>query len=1115
MKKYLGLLASASVAVSMIAGVQAHAQSAYGIIAGSVTDATGAAVVGATVTATDVNTNVARTVKSGAAGNYRIEGEQQGVYRIEVTAPSFSKTVVNHTEVDASVVTSVNVTLTAGSNGETVEVTSDVAALKTESGELSETLSGTEINALPIANLNPYSLATTLPGVTTVTAGDFTNGTSFSVNGNRPRDNNFLIEGVDNNDQGIHGQAFQPANVEAVAEATFLLDSFSAEYGRGGAVSNIIFQSGSNQFHGAVYERILNSALDATDKGDVLFGNPKVSSRENLFGFRIGGPIFRDRAFFFVSNQWDRLRQTANAGILTVPDAAGYTILNKYASNPRIANLVKAYGGLVGTNANYAASQNLGPDPVCTAANPGNPGACPSRGVVTFAGVQRSIAAPTNSRELEATSDVVLSSADKLRFRFIQSPNSTPFDIFNAPDQLPGFDSDQVGVVYNAGITETHVFSPNLLNELRLSWSRIGFTFDLRPETYANPLALSPAISITGITGYGIPGGIPQGRFQNTYQLQDAVSYTKGRSSLKFGFDLLDMRIKDGIPFNFYGSIAYQGQIGGGYSALGNYLDDYSGAAVVNGSASPSNASITFGNPTARPEIWSQNYYIQDSFKLFPNLEIDAGLRYEYNGTPFNYLGFPALNLSSPATFPLTTKQVAQKNDWGPRVGFNYSPFGAGKTVLSAGFGMFYSHVFTNIIDNIQGSAPNAAAKLIQGSTSGRGNANWSKTLNICPSPQTVPPTPCGITTTAPAATDTANVIAPNLMDPVVYQYNLRVQQELPGSLVAAAEYVGNRSEHEYTTEEWNPLINGGSRRLISNRGRIILQDNQGDSNYNSAQFELQKKQRHGMSLRAVYTYSKALDDGSEIFTDGSGSNGSTYAEIQRTPRSREYANSLFDHRHRVAISGVYQVPTWHADGGMRLAAAIVNGFTFAGITSFQSGQPENVEVGYDWNLDGISNDRPILLTKSAPLTNWAVRGDDFFGLPAGTLCDGPHFWATNDPCQVVSAANTHWVTSPFGTTGNTIARNAFTTDHTSNTDFTVDRTFKTFEHQSFSIRAEALNVFNQGNTGSYNANLISGVPYNGTDLTGAVYTGSVTFGDRALTVTGNRILRFYGRYQF
>lgn len=1106
MKKYLGFLASAGFAVSMIAGVQAYAQSSYGIIAGSVTDATGAAVVGATVTATDVNTNVARSVKTGTAGNYRIEAEQQGTYRIEVSAPSFSKTIVQRTDVNASVITSVNVTLAAGSaNGETVEVTSDVAALKTESGELSETLSGSEINQLPIANLNPYSLATTLPGVTTVTAGDFTNGTSFSVNGNRPRDNNFLIEGVDNNDQGLHGQAFQPSNVEAISEATFLLNSFSAEYGRGGAVSNVIFQSGSNQFHGAVYERLLNSALNATDHNDVLNGNPKVSSRENLFGFRIGGPIIRDRAFFFVSNQWDRSRQTANAGILTVPDANGYTVLKGLPSNPRIANLLKAYGGLVGTKPAYAISENLGPDPACVASQ--GAANCPSRGVVSFAGVQRSIGAPSNSRELEATSDVVVSSADKLRFRFVQSPNSVPYDIFNAPNQLPGFDSDQVGVVYDAGITETHVFNPNLLNELRLSWSRIGFSFDLRPETYANPLALAPAVSITGITGYGIPGGIPQGRFQNTYQLQDAVSYTKGRSSLKFGFDLLDMRIKDGIPFNYYGSINYQAQLNGGYSALGNYLDDFSGVGLVNGNVTQSTASITFGNPTARPEIWSQNYYVQDSFKLFPNLEIDAGLRYEYNGTPFNYLGYPALNLSAPATFPLTAKQIAQKNDWGPRVGFNYSPFGNGKTVLSAGFGMFYSHIFTNIIDNIQGSAPNAASKQVLGAASGRGTGNWSNILSVCST--------CAIKTTAASPSDIANVITPNLMDPLVYQYNLRIQQELPASLVAAAEYVGNRAEHEYTTEEWNPFINGGASRLIPSRGRIILQDNQGDSNYNSIQFELQKKQRHGMSLRAVYTFSKALDDGSEIFTDTSGSQGSTYAEIQRSPRGREYANSLFDHRQRLVVSGVYQVPTWHATGGLRAAAAIVNGFTFSGITSFQSGQPENVEIGYDWNADGISNDRPILLNKNAPITNWAVRGDDFFGLPAGTLCDGPRFWATNDPCQLVTAANTHWVTSPFGTTANTISRNALTTDHTSLTDFTVERSFKTFEHQSFSFRAEALNVFNQGNTGSYNANLIGGVPFNGTDTLGNVYTGAVTFGDKSLTVAGNRVLRFYGRYQF
>lgn len=1082
------------VTLGLLLSGAAYAQSADGVLAGAVIDSTGAAIPGAKVTATSLNTNASRTVTTGSSGNYRLEYEQAGPYRIDVTAPSFTKTTVARANVSASVITSVNVTLKAGSAASTVEVTGEATALKTDSGELSETISGLEINTLPIANLNPYSLATTLPGVTTVTADDFTNGSasgaSFAVNGSRPRDNNFLIEGVDNNDQGIHGQAFQPENLEAIAEATFLLSSFSAEYGRGGSISNIVFQSGTNQFHGAVFERLKNSALDATDHNDVLNGNPKVSSRENYFGFRIGGPIVRDRAFFFVSNLWDRERQTAHAGVLTVPTAAGYTALQQYATNPRIAALLQAYGGLVGTNLNYAVTDALGPDALGV-----------DRGAVDFAGVQRSLAAPANSRELEATSDVLLNSKDKLRFRFVQAPLTIPYDIYSYPNQLPGFDTEQSLVTYNAGITETHIFNPNVLNELRLSWSRIGFDFLPRPEALANPLAIMPAISISGITGYGLPvGGVPQGRFQNTYQIQDALSLIKGRNTIKLGVDILDERIKDNIPFNLYGSIGYQPSTG--VSALGNYLDDDSGPSAK--------ASKDFGNPTARPEIWSQNYFVQDSYKVMPNLEVDGGLRYEYNGTPFNGLGYPAIDPNNLAAFPLTTKQIGDKNDIAPRLGFNYSPVANGKTVISGGVGVFYSHVFTNMLDNVQDSAPNAASKLVQATSSGRGQAGWSQyALQVCPT--TTPPS-CGISTTAASPTDTATVITPKLLDPLSYQYNLRVQQEFFAGMVASVAYVGNRGEHLYAEDQLNPF--GPSGRVIPTRGSIIVQDNSADSNYNGLQLELEKKERHGLSLRAAYTYSKALDDESEIATDQT-ADISTFAEVQLAPRGREYGNSAFDHRQRLVVSGVYQLPVWHAEGGLRIASAIVNGFTLSGITSFQTGNPENVVIGYDWNADGVTNDRPILLNKNAPITHWAIQGSDFYNVPDGTLCDGPEALATNDPCKVVSPSDTHWVTSHYGTTGNTIGRNYLTTGHFSTTDLTVARRFKTFRGQDFSIRAEALNVLNQGNTGNYNANLLAGVPFNGTDTLGNVYSGAVTFANRALTTSGGRTLRIYARYEF
>jgi hypothetical protein len=874
-----------------------------------------------------------------------------------------------------------------------------------------------------------------------------------------------------------------------------------------------VMKSGSNAFHGAIYERMSNSYLNGVDKGEVLNKTTPTKYRENWYGFRVGGPAIRNKLFFFVSNQWDHYRSSTVGGILTLPTAAGYTVLNQYASNPQVANLLKAYSGLVGTNSIYATSLSLGNDPVS-----GNP-----RGTVNFAGEQQTVGEDENSRELEATTDYIASEKDKLRFRFIQSPNLVPLDLGSFPNQLPGFYTDQHGVAYNAGIIHTHIFSPNVLNELRPAWSRIGFSFDLQPQTYANPLALSPGVSISGITGYGIPTNVPQGRFQDTYQLEDTVTWTKGSNTIKFGFDIEDQRIRDGIPFNFYGSIGYGRSTAfctGGttpctsatpgyvpsYTALGNFIDNYGGSS--------SSATIQFGSPTARPTIWVQNYYAEDSVKVAHNFTFDFGLRYEYDGAPLNYLPYPTIDSSNPTLFNSATgyltrwPEIPNKHDFAPRAGFNYAL--NEKTVVSGGAGLFYSHLFTEVIDNAQGSAPNTAAKLTTSSAIGRGTPNWSNAIAIVEA---------GSHTALP--TDTVNFAVNNLKEPLTYQYNLRLQRELPAAFVLAVEYVGNRSEHQYATTEFNPYIDDylSSARLFSSRGRMVREDNTADSNYNSVQFEAQHKVGGGLTFRGVYTFSKLLDDGSEILTAAGNANLSTYEEKQYpNPRGREYAASAFDHRSRIVVSAVYVPPTWHTSEGYRWAGALVNGWTFSGISSFQSGQPVNVEIGYDWNGDYITNDRPILLTKSAPITNWAIMGNDpifGFGLAPGTLCDGPAFYYTNDSCHPVSAANTHWVTSPGGTTGNTVSRNYLFADHQSNTDFTLERSFKTFEHQDFMIRAEALNVFNHGSTNSFNANLATGVPYNGTDQLGNVYSGAVTFDNKPITVTGNRVLRIYARYQF
>lgn len=1058
------------------------AQTPQGTIAGTITDASGAAISGASVTAVSLQTNDTRTANTNAAGAYRIDAVLPGDYKVSATAESFGTTSTPSAHVTSSVVTSVNLVLQAGGATASVDVSAEGELLRTDSGELSNTLDIKEVQNLPIATLNPYSLAVTLPGVAPVKTVDLTNSGSFSVNGARPRDNNFLIEGMDNNDQGIHGQAFQPANAEAVQEVTFLLNSFPAEFGHGGSVSNLIYRSGSNQFHGAVWDRLYNSSLDATDHNDVLNGNPKAKYRENVYGFRIGGPIVHDKAFFFVSTQWDHRRETANLGVLTLPTEAGYAKLQQYASDPRVATLLAAYGTLRGTNPLYAKTIALGPDP-------NNPAV--DRGSVDFAGAQRSLGNQVNSYELIAKGDVNMSAADKLQLRFIQSPLTTPYDVTNFPNQLPGFDTMQSGDTHNAGIIETHIFSPNLLNEIRLNWSRIGFGFDLRPETKANPLSIQPVIGISGVTGYGVPTSVPQGRYQNTYVLQDAVSVTRGNHFMKFGFDISDIRVRDQAGLNIHGSIPYTNQLAGQhYTALANFIDDFGGT-------DSSLATISFGNPIARPEIWSQNYYAQDTWKLRPNLSVDFGARYEYNGAPFNYLGYPAFNSDNPACFLCNVKQVPDKNNIAPRLGFNWSPIPNGKTVVSGGFGLFYSHMFTNIIDNIQTSAPNTALKQIRSSTAGRGTANWSGVLGR-------------ITDKTPTPKDTANVIASNLVDPENYQWNVRVQRELPASFVFSAAYVGNRGVHQYATTEFNPTVAGGPR-LIPTRGRIIREDNTNDSMYHAGQFTLEHKTHAGLTFRGNYTYSKLLDTGSELFTPSDG-NWSTYAERQYpNPRRFEWGPSAFDLRHVFSFSYVYTPPEWHAEGAAKAAAAVVNGWTISGITSVYSGTPINVEIGYDWNGDGIGNDRPELANPKAPLNTWAVRGD-LYGLPSTTFCDGTAAYYTADDCHQVSPDQVHWVTGPFYGQGDTISRNAVYAKFNQQWDMSLQRTFKLFETHAVDFRAESFNIFNHALTNQPGYAVKASLA---TDAINDPTYGANTFLDYGLTNSGGRQLRFLLKYSF
>ncbi len=1086
----------------LVAVTFASAQTSNGTLAGTVTDPSGAAVVSATVSVQSADTGAIRVTKTIGNGAYRLESLLPGIYTVTASAPGFTATVVNNLVVSASVITTIDVGLKLGSESQRIEVTAENNNLNTDNAQISGTIGTEEISSLPLSSLSAYSLALTLPGVTTTEQGGFSNGVNFAVGGGRPRANNFLIEGQDNNDAGIQGQGLAPENVEAQKEVIIIENNYTSEYGHGaGSVSNLIFKSGTNQFHGSIFERAENSSLDSTDHFDVRNEIPKALYRENIFGFSVGGPVIRQKVFAFGSYQWDKYRATANLGTLTVPSAAGFATLQALPSNPRINNLIQAYGGLVG-DPNQLALQGgqthiaLGADPTTGI----------DRGSVEIGTTQRRLGNQVESPELDLKGDYLISPKDTLSLRYIRTSYLTPFDVVNFPDQLPGFDSDQNGTAHNAGIVETHIFSPNLLNEVRLSYGRIGFTFGLPSSTTSNPLFGTPGVGISSLTGYGVDTAIPQGRFHNTYQIQDSVSWTHGKHFFKVGADVADIRVTDQIPFNFYGTISYA-DVPGGYTGLANYIDDFGGKGSIN---------QNFGSPTARPQLVSQNYFAQDTWKAMQNLSLDFGLRYEYNGAPFNAHGtpYPGLDPADPACFPsagvtCNTKQTPDTKEWGPRVGVSYSPtfWTNHQSVIRLGFGTFYDVLFTNIIDNIQASTPNASAPSVNSlvnSSHPRGYAAWSTYFSAL--------------NPAPLPGNTAVPILDHLLVPRTFHWNLNVQQDLPANFVAQVSYVGERGEHLYASTEFNPYLNdffSGDRRL-DGRGRIVLRDNSGDSNYNGLWAQLDRKMSSHLLLHAAYTYARAMDDVSEIFTTN---NESTYSSSSYpTPRkSTEMGLSAYDHRQRLVLSYIWSPGIWHTEGSMKALGNIVNHWSIAGITSFQSGTPMNVETGYDTNGDGIGNDRPILSNKKAPLQTYAWDDSWFYGVSSGTLCSGPSFWYTNNPCEVVSPSDVHWIVGPYGTRpANTVGRNNLISPGYQNWDMNIQRSFNIHDRVTLDLRGEFFNIFNHGNASDGivasigNSTLISGISNDAFSTNGVN-----SFYDFAPTVGGYRHARIYIRIAF
>lgn len=1055
-----------SSALLVLAGSVVQAQTSQGTLTGVARDKSGAVIPKASVTVTNEATGYTRTLTTGSDGAYRVEALPPGPYTIDVTDAGFTKFEAKKLNVSASQVTSYDVTLSIGGAATEVTVEATQSTINTDNGTLTGVVSTQELTKIPIFSLNPVELTTTVPGVQTVAQGGYSNGIDIQVDGARPRDNNFLMDGQEINDVSIAGQAFQPIIPDIFDQVDVITNSASAEYGRaGGGIVNMVTKQGTNDYHGGAFERYSGSGLNSVPGG--FRGSPYQKARfdQHTYGFTAGGPIFKNKLFAFGGLAIQRLYGQEQAGVNLLPDTAGYAALNAItgpaATQVQLLDKYLSNGSYLTTDYNYGSAgspitQNVG-DP--SGSN------CPTTGcVITFQGYERPNQPQSNpDTQWMYRVDYTPWEKDRITFRYLHDRNSLSPDFFNNGNALAGFDTQYGGPTELGEGMWSHIFTQNLENEFRVSEARLAFTFAPTAATLANPLNFLPTYSFGSTTGATTAGSesfpalgpnqnFPQGRKEDLYQFQDTVRWTKGRQSISMGTDIGRLIEIDLVSQNALGTLSFN-KGGSGISALGNFLQNQLGPSGT--------ATITYGLTRADSHGYRSGVFVEDDWKATSDLTLNLGLRYDYLSNPENSLPFPGVDGHNPYA-PINTV-LPIKNDYhdiSPRIGLAYSPhfggfLGDGKWSYRAGFGIFYDSTFSNILVNSAQSSPNAVAgTLIQTTGNGLGNAS-------------------GLIPTIPKVLNPQSSVESedtNLVNPITYQWNLGVERELPGQNVLSIRYLGVRGEKEFANQQFNYFSGLTGQRLVPTRGAINTRGNYADSDYNAAEVAFTHNFTRGFLVKANYTFGKDLDDGSEIFTIAGSSPTSYSANLAPGGRGQDWGPSAYDHRQYFSMAYVWSPAGLHSDSKLvdGVYGLFTRHWTLSGVTQLQSGGYATFNTnGLDLNGDGSSaNDRPIVVNKSASPQSVGIDGT-YLGATAGTYYDMGQFNSANALVQV-DPTQVHFLVPYFPDNSylhQEIGRNSYQLPGITTWNMAVEKgigmSYLHFSQGTIILRAEAQDVFN------------------------------------------------------
>lgn len=1029
------------------------AQVGTGSIVGAVSDSTSALVPSAAVTITNLGTNLQRKAHTGSDGSFVVSNLPVGQYEVAVEMQGFKRFVQRPVSLSVDQTVRVDATLQTGQVSESITVDAAAPLIASEQSSVGQVVDNKTIVELPLNGRNFIRLGSLIPGTTRGAPGDGTlrsrqGGESLTANGMRSSYNNYMLDGIDNNEMQLGGVVLLPS-IDALEEFKVQTANYSAEYGRGaGAVVNVVMKSGSNRIHGTAYEFLRNEKLDARN----TFAPTRNPLRRNQFGFSVGGPVLipkvyngKNRTFFFFNYEGLRERRGITSGAIVPSEAqrsgnfSGQAVVYDPVSLDAQGNRIPFAGNLIpGARISPIAVNVLKGMPL-----PNN--SDPARNNLT------NFSNPIDSNQWHLRVDQKLTDSDQVALRLSYSSTD---DVNRA-------------IAYNGQTTAnrprgamasyTKVLSSSAVNDFRIGYQRYGFNLlpDGIGQDLVTPLGLPvfgadpsvlrhPGITIRNFSGMGGNVAIPVFRNAHTYQIIDSASLQMGRHALKFGGDVRWYQYNNKQPQTVAGQYIFNGPFTG-----------VRGGQYINGLP---DMLLGFPNQQAilnmsgyHPQYVRNtriNLFVQDDFQVSRRLTVNAGLRWERDGSwrerynRWAYLDYGTgevvypQGVSTPfTTFPYPFRMGGNPNitrptnrAFAPRLGFALRPFSDNRTVVRAAFGIFWAQSASNPVGNASSTPPPFFLRQTDISGTTTPELRFGQ-FNISSGASLIPTIPTFFT-----------------LDPADYrngyasQWNFGVEHQVLRDLGLKASYVGSRGNHMEMRYEGNPAPPGPgaaqSRRMFPRIGSITMTSPAGFSSYHSLQLTAEKRFSRGLQFLAGYTWAKSLDSASSW--GGFGSENF----LPQNPRrwDLEKARSAHDLRHRFTLSYLYKMPFRFQN---RLLNYTLGGWENSGIVSLQTGFPFTVMVGGDIPNIGASGSN----------TRANVVGD----------------WRVNNPnidAWFNRAAFAQPAAFTFGDTG----RNILNGPGNRSFDMTLNKAIRFTEQQTLQLRIEFFNTFNHPNYGLPNA---------------------------------------------